>query len=84
MVQYRLVPHPISRKNLKLQYARQTKGAVCEYIQAHGTICDSRSTYVRPTKGVRICIVTSPVPYPVPVSIYRQHKDQTISLESRL
>lgn len=37
--------------------------------------------YVRPTTGCRICKVTSPVPYPVPVSICRQHKDQTISLD---
>lgn len=58
---------------------------VCTYKHiVQFVIAEVSVQYVRPTKGVRICIVTSPVPYPVPVSIYRQHKDQTISLESRL
>lgn len=49
---------------------------VCTYKHiVQFVIAEVSVQYVRPTKGVRICIV---------ISIYRQHKDQTISLESRL
>lgn len=81
MVQYRLVPHPSSKsRNIrKLQYARQTKGAVrvCTYkhmvqfviAEVSNTCGQQKESYLY---GYQ---------YPVPVRICRQHKDQPISLD---